>query len=146
MPLQINFVEIGFEITIDPNTPRKQGQYVRGLFRLLEYMKDKTFIESDNIRVLRAALVLNRWGKCFYIPTCYFHCISIYKERNVLEILICIHPYGTIRISMYMNSEGTIHHIIMDTLEDFFSINYLALEMEIRAKPMKKKRLSWWNT
>ena len=45
MPLQLNFVEIGFEITIDPNTPRKQGQYVRGLFRLLEYMKDKTFIE-----------------------------------------------------------------------------------------------------
>ena len=44
MPLQLNFVEIGFEITIDPNTPRKQGQYVRGLFRLLEYMKDKTFL------------------------------------------------------------------------------------------------------
>lgn len=146
MPVQLNYVEIGFEMTVDPFSPRKQGQYIRGFIKLLEHMKEHPFIETENIQIKRAVLILNRWGKSFFIPTSYFHSISLFKDRNILEIIIGIYPYGTVKVTIFMNSEGTIHHTTLESLEYFFTVNYLALDLEIRAKPIPKKRLSWWKT
>ena len=145
MSIQLNFIEIQMELKFDTQTPRWKDQYIKGLIKLLEYMKTKTFIESNYIRIKTGLFIVKRWNKNFYIPTHNVHSISIFKDRNILEFYIDIEPYGTIKLTIFMDSENTIHHITLESLEGFFSVNYVDLKFEIQIKSVNKKRLSWWN-